>query len=209
MKLSSNLIIGIICLFMFFGFLFQEQMQNEKNELFTVSDTLIFQSSYFDCMERNEFNNSDRVHNGNFHDPNKHDKPDSIQNKLSVDASIKIETRDRWYWPERVKDGLDMTPQERNRKKKITSSILKKDSVGILNNFRKLEKITFKIDNETFDERGFYIDFGHGVRTVSRVFHDNDSTYIKIKILKGFDCNTSNKTHIAGNIGHPDWKKKD
>ena len=60
MKLSSNLIIGIICLFMFFGFfLFQEQVQNENNELFTVSDTLIFQSSYFDCMERNEFNNSD------------------------------------------------------------------------------------------------------------------------------------------------------
>ena len=100
------------------GFYFIEQLQNEKNELFTVSDTLIFQSSYFDCMERNEFNNPDHAHNGKSHDPNDHVETNSILNKLSVDVGIKIESRDRWYWREDTRDGLDMTPKEKNRKKK-------------------------------------------------------------------------------------------
>ncbi len=209
MKLTSNLIIGIVCLFMFFGFLFKEQALNDKNESFTVSDTLFFKSSYFDCMDRIEYNNSVHAHNGKSHDPNDHVESNNILNKLSVDVGIKIESRDRWYWPEKVKGGLDMTPKEKNRKKKITSSLLKKDSVGILDDFHELEKIIFKIDNETFSEKGFFIDFDHGVRTVSKVFHDNDSTSIKIKVLESHNCSRDNGIHIAGNIGHPDWKKKD
>jgi hypothetical protein len=209
MKINSNLIIGITCLSLFLGFLFQKQALNDKNESFTVSDTLFFKSSYFDCMDRNEYNNSVHAHNGKSHDPNDHVETNSILNKLSVDVGIKIESRDRWYWREETRDGLDMTPKEKNRKKKITSSLLKKDSVGILDNFHKKEKIIFKIDNETFDERGFFIDFDHGVRTVSRVYHDNDSTYIKIKVLESYDCGPSTEIHIAGNIGYPEWKKKD
>ena len=209
MKLTSNLIIGIICLFMFFGFLFKEQALNDKNESFTVSDTLFFKSSYFDCMDKIEYKNSVHAHNGRYHDPNDHVETNSIKNNLSVDVGIKIETRDRWYWLEKVRNGILINPKEKNRKKKITSSLLKKDSVGILDDFHELEKIIFKIDNETFSEKGFFIDFDHGVRTVSRVFHDNDSTSIKIKVLKSYDCDPSIKIHIAGNIGYPDWKKKD
>lgn len=78
-----------------------------------------------------------------------------------------------------------------------------------IHHVKNKQRLMFVLNEEDYRQKGFEVTFDHGIECTCRVRFKNKKAMILIKIIGVDSHKTGIMTHIAGNIGHPDWKKKD
>jgi hypothetical protein len=88
-------------------------------------------------------------------------------------------------------------------------SIIEKGETLEIHHVKNKQRLMFVLNEIDYRQKGFEVTFDHGIECTCRVRFKNKKAMILIKIIDVDSHKTGIMTHIAGNIGHPDWKKKD
>jgi hypothetical protein len=128
-------------------------------------------------------------------------------NKNIEDCEIYILDKDRHPWfgifPSYSKEGVKKSGG------KDGISKIEKGGTLVLHHVKNKQRLMFVLNEIDYRQKGFEVTFDHGIECTCRVRFKNKKSMILIKIIGVDSHKTGIMTHIAGNIGHPDWKKKD